>query len=781
MNATCDRSCRWAGHATIHFIPVIAWLVLTRSAMAQSPSINYISPAGGQRGTTVDVTLVGSGLAGVNSVSTDLPVTATIPGDLPNNGKDAGRVVVRVQIPSDAPVGVGGFRITTTKGISNLRLFAIDDLPAVTEKEPNNTREQAQAIAVNRVVVGSMEAENWDFYKFVAAAGEKLAVEVVARRLGSRMDPQIRLLDSAGRDVDFADDSDGIGQDCRIYRTFETAGEYYIEVRDVRYQGGDDAFYRLRLGEFPAAALPLPMAGKRGSTIVVTPRGNGTEQTPPVAAAVTTEASVAAVAVQAKSVHSGRVVPLPLDADVLDEFVEAEPNQEPAQANRVELPRGINGSFDVPGDVDRYLFSAKKDQRLIFETTSRRAGSPADLFLVLANAQGQELTAVDDAAPDDAQIDFKVPADGDYQLIVSELSRRAGPLYVYRVRVTPFAPGFKLLARKLDPNKTATDVMDVPAGAAATLLVRPVRSEYNGPIALTVAGLPPGLTASSTTIGPGQADTILTVTAAEDAVLGAARVRVVGTAQIDGVERVAFADVSEALSATLNALPYPPVNLCRQLGLSVSEKPFFTIDAKLDSPDLGRATSTTISVTAKRDADFKDPITLAILGVPANVDVAAPAIDKEKNEAKITLTGKNNSPLGVHSLAVTATGKKGDRQILIAATALNLNVRMPFDLVLDNAGGQIRQDGKLKVKARVTRIGGFNAAVELELKNLPKGVTAAKASIPQGANELEIELTAGADATVETVPNLSLTGTAKVGAENQTVTAPNVAISVLAK
>ena len=74
------------------------------SALAQAPSITYLSPPGAQRGTTVDVTIHGASLAGASAIWTDLPISATVPHEIPNNGKDAAKVVVRVQIPADTPV-----------------------------------------------------------------------------------------------------------------------------------------------------------------------------------------------------------------------------------------------------------------------------------------------------------------------------------------------------------------------------------------------------------------------------------------------------------------------------------------------------------------------------------------------------------------------------------------------------------------------------------------------------------------------------------------------------
>jgi hypothetical protein len=737
----------------------------------------------------VDVTLNGAGLVGATAVWTDLPITATIPAEIANNGKEAGKVVVRMQIPADAIVGIGGLRVVTPKGISNLRLFMIDDLQPVAENGTNKALAQAQKLELPCVVTGTMEAESWDFYKFSVQAGQRITVEAVARRLGSKHDPSIRLLDLAGKELAYADDTEGIGQDSRLTYTFQRAGDYVLEVRDVKFLGGADFIYRLRIGDFPPAALPFPLGGKRGTKVQVAATGQGTEAIPPLELIVPDNPNTAVVPLEVRSPTGGKVEPLIFQAGSTDETIEKEPNDDAASATRFAVPQVLNGRFEKPGDVDRFVFTAKKDERIVFETLSRSLGSPADVFMTIQNAQGQELGAADDSTPwnfpaaankDDARLDFKVPADGDYTLSIWELNKRGGSEFLFRIRAAPFEPGFRLLARQLDAQKTSIDKMDVPQGAAAMVLVRPVRTEYAGPIALSVEGLPAGLTASPTVIGAGQADTVITVNAAEGAALGAAHVRIVGTADINGKKVVEYADCSEILSAGLANMPWPPRNLTNRLALSVAEKPFFTLEAKLDAPALGRGTALLITITAKRADDFKDPITLAIQGLPPNVDLGNKPIEKEQNQAQITLTSKNNAPLGVHSIVITGTGKRGDQQITVVSPAVNLELRMPIDLSLDTAGGKIPVNGKLKMKAKVNRIQGFKPPVEVELKNLPKGVTAPKVTIPEGAAEIEIELTAAADAAVGAINNLSLVGTTNVAGENQSVTAANAGLEVVA-
>ena len=68
---------------------------------------------------------------------------------------------------------------------------------------------------------------------------------------------------SKGNEFNLGSQSPGTSVDV----TFKEAGDYLIEVRDVMYRGGADFVYRLRIGDFPCATTPIPMAAKRGSNV----------------------------------------------------------------------------------------------------------------------------------------------------------------------------------------------------------------------------------------------------------------------------------------------------------------------------------------------------------------------------------------------------------------------------------------------------------------------------------------------------------------------------------
>src|SRR5581483_2580238 len=98
----------------------------------QAPVLNMPAPLGMQRGTSLELTLTGTNLADPTGVLISFPAMVTIPTDN-KNGLDNTKLRVRLEVPADAPLGYHTLRLATTRGMSNLRLFCIDDLPQVLE------------------------------------------------------------------------------------------------------------------------------------------------------------------------------------------------------------------------------------------------------------------------------------------------------------------------------------------------------------------------------------------------------------------------------------------------------------------------------------------------------------------------------------------------------------------------------------------------------------------------------------------------------------------------
>jgi hypothetical protein len=82
----------------------------------------------------------------------------------------------------------------------------------------------------------------------------------------------------------------------------------------------------------------------------------------------------------------------------------------------------------------------------------------------------------------------------------------------------------------------------------------------------------------------------------------------------------------------------------------------------------------------------------------------------------------------------------------------------PFALKPDFAGGNLAKGQELKIKVVAERNPAYAGQINLTFQNLPKGVTASAAMIGAGQNEIEVTLTAAADAAVGAVPNVVIQG-----------------------
>jgi hypothetical protein len=173
--------------------------------------------------------------------------------------------------------------------------------------------------------------------------------------------------------------------------------------------------------------------------------------------------------------------------DSFKEVREAEPNNTEASAVPLPaLPVLVNGQI-LPGDVDRFKFSARKGQQLVVEIFARAlipyiADAVPGWFqaiVSLYDPQGKEVAMADDFRFNpDPVLFYEVPADGLYGLAVRDSIYRGREDFVYRVKIgeVPFitsvfplgAPrGDKPVTVKLTGKNLPSDTLTVPVDAKA--------------------------------------------------------------------------------------------------------------------------------------------------------------------------------------------------------------------------------------------------------------------------------------------------------------------------
>lgn len=475
-------------------------------------------PMGGQAGTTVEVSLTGENIEEVSQLQFSSPkITAKPVAGAENK--------FAVTIAADAPEGVYDARVLSRLGISSARAFSVGRLPEVIRSKPNNSLEAAMELTANSLCNAALTKRAVDFYSFKAASGKRVAVDCAAGGIDSKLNPVLILADAQGHDL-MVNRTGGA-----IDYTPKADGPLIIKVQGLTFEGGPECFYRLALREVPKDA-PLPRQPQT----------------------------------QKVSAMSWPPQDLPEKASLN----EAEPNNLPAQAQKITLPCDIAGSFYPAADVDTYEFTAKKGETWWVEVGSERLGLNTDPFVLVQQVKknGGKETLTDvaelydiappmktssngysydgppyDAGSPDVNGKFEVKEDGTYRLQVRDLfgGTRNEPGNIYRLLVRQAAPDFSLAAwavhMTLRNGDRAALSKPMALRAGATMAFEVVvqrRDGFDGEIELGMEGLPSGVSAAGLKIGKGKTYGHMIISAAADAKPGFSLARITGRASIDG-------------------------------------------------------------------------------------------------------------------------------------------------------------------------------------------------------------------------------------------------------
>ena len=755
---------------------VLAWFTIhAPPAQADPPNIGPMLPGAAKPGAATVVTFYGNHLQGPAGLWTSFPATTEIAAEIKDNGSKPDHVAYRFTLPDSAPVGIGGVRLATGTGISNLRLIMIDDLPSVTDNGKNKTPAAAQAIKLPVAVDGTCEPESVDVYAFDALAGQRISVEVVARRLGWPLDSVIRLLDASGRELAYSDDAEGIAPDSRLVHVFEAPGRYFLEIRDIRYQGGGGYRYRLRIGDFPCLTGIYPLGGTAGATLRITPMGPDAPDVPSRDLAVPPGWGDSPMPVSFRYPNGQGSSFVDFAVSGLRSIIEFEPNDAPEQASPVVLPAAINGRFQHDRDRDYFSFEAKANQRFRFVGVARTLGSPADLFMRIFKADGTKLAEVDDSGPREGVLDFKAPADGTYRLMVEDLNHRGGPEFGYRVEVRPDEPGFSLLVE--------ASRLNAPRAGVFVTKVKSARREYNGPITLELQGAGDGFRLQNNVIPKGKNETQLRVTVPASLKPSYWRVfQVVGKAKIKDRTYVARAHTVEVLRKQFAELSFPPAVLDGQIGLGIGPPfpDFFKLTVEGGPVRFPQLVGTaTLKVKAERLNKFADPINLAVENLPAGITAEVKPIAKGKNDIAITLRGPTMLAEGKYRFRIVGTASFQNQPKRVAIDNIALDVVPPIAITTEAC--QLAQGATHPLKLSLVRYASDKSEVKLSWGNLPVGVRISGAEvIPADANELVVKVETSPAAPVGRYNQIRLVAQSTVQGRQVSVENNDVSIEVTA-
>ncbi len=245
-------------------------------------------------------------------------------------------------------------------------------------------------------------------------------------------------------------------------------------------------------------------------------------------------------------------------------------------------------------------------------------------------------------------------------------------------------------------SSTSASMMQGATGTS-TITVSPINS-FSSSVALSVSGLPSGVTASfaPTSVAGGNGVSTLTFTAAGNATVGPATVTVTGT------------------SGTLTHTT--------AVNLTVIGRPDFSLSLSPTSVTvpLGGAATSTITVGAL--FGFSANVNLSITAPPAGVTAGFnPSATNGAGTSTLTFNAQPTATGGTSTLTITGTSGALTHTVTLTLTVPGAS---DFSLSPTPASLSVAQGASGTSTITITRTGGFASAVSFTASGMPAGVTA---------------------------------------------------------
>jgi WD40 repeat protein len=370
------------------------------------PELASLSPRGIERGKSTHVTFAGKNL---NEVSKIAFSDERLSGKLATISNADNTSTIEVTATADLPRGTYDVWLENARGASAKLKLYVDNVPQLSEAEPNDDEAKAQKIQLPTSIWGALRrGGDVDRYSFDGKAGRTVVLELASRAIGGKANAVLALFDQQGNLLVANNDFDGQMDPLAAY-SLPADGRYTVQVSDLTMAGGSGFDYRLTVGNFPyvTGSFPLSVPANRESEVELI--GYGVPGETKVKLRAGKEGEVA-VPIDADKFRSRRSLNVVISPRV--EPSEVEPNDRPDRASRIAAPGGANGRIearetDTPSDVDLYRFESKKGQQWIIETMADRRGSPLDTRIDVLTANGRPIERLQLQAVRDSFINFR--------------------------------------------------------------------------------------------------------------------------------------------------------------------------------------------------------------------------------------------------------------------------------------------------------------------------------------------------------------------------------------
>ena len=755
---------------------------------AVAPVLEKLSPPGAQRGTAFTLNLIGHNLQ-------DVQVISTLPGSftpLTNFAKSdrtekQDKILFLVELPKEIPIGVYPLRVRSEQGLSNALLFSVGVLPEISEKESqqpihqstNNSPEDSQSIKTPVTVNGTLSGPDRDFYRIQGKRGQRLVMEVEARRTGSAIDPVLRLLNSASRQIAISNDAHGLGVDSRLDMVFPKTDTYYLMVHDARFSQQEQNFYRLKIGAFSYLHSIFPLGGQRGQKVdVELVRDKKTK-----AERLTVDLSSIKPKIDFTTLN------LPIDAGSLPLLFAVgdlpEVIEPIGEVDFVLNPSTVfNGRISKPGEVDRYRLKVKPGEHWIIRLQAGGLGT-SRLYgrLTVFDDNGRRLGSAGDEVPEtqvfsavlrgvrkssDPFLRVQVP-EGVQELLITveDLVKRGGQTFGYRLWGQPRAADFDLTL--------VTPYVNIPVNGTAGVTVNVQRYGYLGNIQLSIPNAGNDLVVKggivpSSSIRQGDravsSTGMLTITAKERALVRTGELSVWGEAMLEDGTRLRRRARGPGLITKVQSsigtgrpdpnnrdeqAPFEAHWLGMELPMMVTKKSVGKL--LVTGPSY-------IRLVQGMDYDLfwkfksslprvRPPATVSLLSLGAREVSSRPGNARAKflKEGMFSIVTTVGTPASVFNVVLSGDLNIDGTLVSLHSSALTVEVVQGYKLVLPK-GGIFLNPGKTgELVGKIERDPLFKEPVTISPENFPLGVSCAPVKVPVGVEEFRLVCKAEASAT----------------------------------
>lgn len=708
-------------------IPVFVLLFQAATSFGQLPvpQLQSIFPPGAKQGAAIELTVAGTNFDDPVKIAFSHPGITAVPKMAePTEFEPKPKPVAntfKLTVAADVPPGLYEARFVGRFGQSNPRAFAISTLEESVEQAGNNTLDKAQSLPIGSIVNGRADANAFDCYKIALKKDQRVLIDCQADRIDSKMNATILLLNAQGRELTRVMDT--VGHDPVVDFIPPADGDYVVKVYDFVYNGGPDFFYRLGVASAPHVDFVFPPAVLPGSNEAFTVYGRNLTGGQPADGLMLGNVPLEKVTVNIPAPGGdpgqlpvpGQVEILPR-ASLVDAFEyrwagpqgasnpvaigvaqaplakEAEPNNKPDQASKVNVPADIAGQFYPERDVDWYQFDAKAGDNFYIEVLASRLGRNCDPSLLIQrvdkNDQGMEVVTdvaeVDDApdraqkigsdfdtTSDDPSYKLAVAKDGTYRVKVRDLfgDTRRDPRFVYRLIIRKPTPDFRIAVfpdipvAPPNPNLSNLDSLSIRKGGTALLrAIISRQDEFEGEIQLSIEGLPNGVTCSGAVVDKKVNTAALVIQATDGVAAWQGPIRVIAKAKVTEQQEVTRpARFGTIKWGTQNRQADPPkFRPSRDLTLVINDKEVEPAaiqigDGNVVTTSLGG--KVTLPVTITRRGEWKTPIKLTRAGTPDQMVPKDMNLDNNTNNGNFELElFRQDVPLGTYTFYMRAEG-----------------------------------------------------------------------------------------------------------------------------